>query len=318
MPKATLAAVALLGAVSAMASMTGATADRPDGARPAAASATGWQQVGRDMKSGVSGIAVDPGPGGARRFLVVRDNKRPGENRLARVTPAAGRGRTPAVEPLDWRGGAEPVDLEALAAVPGAPDEYLALASRGLVYHLKVGEAGAVEVLDLSPLPAIAAGDNFESLALVSRHGRTAAVWADRGAGAGRPATLSAAPLAFDAYGAPVFGTVTHAVFRASSPRGNIRHASDITVTGTGRLLIASAADEGDDGPFASSVSDAGRVSVDRSGRVRLSTASPRLLKTYPADKIEALSCMAGSGTAVLGTDNENAGGGVGIARLCD
>lgn len=319
MRKAVLTTIALLGTAAAVAATPGVTAARTSDAPPLAA--TGWHQVGHDMSSGISGLAVTSHSGGTYQALIALDNKRPGENRIAQLTHRAdGSGRTTPVRPLEWRGGAEPIDLEALEAVPGSSDEYLAVASRGLVYHLEVTDDGtAVEVRDLSPLPAIGEGDNFESFTLVSRHGRLAAVWADRGEGDDRPATLYAAPLSFNKYGESVFGAVTKAVFHAPYPAGNVRHASDLTVTDAGRLLIASASDEGDDGPFDSAVSDAGRVSLDRSGRVRLAMAkSPDVLRKFKGHKVEAVDCVSGTGVAVLGTDDENAGGALTTARICD
>lgn len=319
MRKTVLTTIALLSTGVAVAATTGATAARTSDV-PALA-ATGWQQVGHDMRSGISGLAVASHAGSTYRALIALDNKRPGENRIAQLTYHPGEsGSTTVVRPLDWRGGAEPIDLEALEAVPGTSDEYLAVASRGLVYHLAVTDDGeAVEVRDLSPLPAIGQGDNFESFALVARHGKLAAVWADRGEGDGRPATLYAAPLSFNKYGESVFGTVTKAVYRATYPAGNVRHASDLSVTDSGRLLIASASDEGDDGPFDSAVSDAGSVSLDRSGRVRITVAkSPEVLRKFKDHKVEAVDCVSGSGVAVLGTDDENAGGAVTTARICN
>ncbi|MEU3660304.1 hypothetical protein AB0E77_11135 [Streptomyces sp. NPDC032940] len=328
-----LSTIALLGAGVAVAASTGVTvAGTGDGTAPAGATAVqapasastsasggGWEQVGGDIRSGVSGLAVTSRSGRTYRALIALDNKRPGESRIARLTYRTGNPGD-AIRPLEWRGGAEPVDLEALEAVPGTSDEYLAVASRGLVYHLRTtGDGKAVEVRDLSPLPAIGQGDNFEGLALVSRHGRLAAVWADRGEGAGRPATLYAAPLSFNEYGESTFGAVTKAVYRAPYPTGGVRHASDLTVTGSGRLLIASASDQGDDGPFDSAVSDAGSVRLDRSGRVRLTvTQHPEVLRKFTGHKVESVDCVPGSGVAVLGTDDENAGGAVtAVTRVC-
>jgi hypothetical protein len=276
-----------------------------------------WQRVGDDITSGVSGLAVTSGSADGLDALVVRDNKKPGENRIAEVTYRPG--RSAEVSPVTWQGGAEPIDLEAIDAVPGTSDEYVAVASRGLAYHLKLVDAEkSVEVLDISPLPAIGTGDNFESFALTSRHGKTAAVWADRGAGADRPATLYAAPFSMTSYGESQFGAVQKATFRAPYPGGDVRHASDIDVTKAGRLLISSASDAGDDGPFDSAVTDAGELSVSSAGKVRLSVdRSPELLKKFKGRKIEALHCIPGSGRAALGTDDENAGGAVTTSRLC-
>ncbi|MWA14500.1 hypothetical protein [Streptomyces sp. BA2] len=310
MRKTVLTAMTVLGAGIALALSTGLSTAQPETGR--------WQQVGDDVKSGISGLTVTSRSGDDLRALVVRDNKRPGENRIAEVTHRPGR---PAeVSAMTWLSGAEPVDLEAVDAVPGTSDEYVAVASRGLAYHLKLADAGeAVRVLDIAPLPAIGAGDDFESFTLTSRNGKTAALWADRGAGADRPATLYAAAFSVNSYGESKFGAVKKATLRAPYPKGNVRHASDIEVTKSGRILVSSASDAGDDGPFDSAVSDAGKLTVTSTGKVRLSVdRSPELLETFEGHKIEALRCLPGSGLAALGTDDENAGGSLTTRRLCD
>ncbi|MBM7170246.1 hypothetical protein JQK87_17930 [Streptomyces sp. G44] len=285
------------------------------GAAPAPAAGGGWQQVGADITSGVSGLAFSGRAQGTTHALVVRDNKKPGQNRVAALTYRPGRSAT--VEPMTWAGGGEPIDLEAIEAVPGAPGEYVALASRGLVHHLKA-TGTRVEVLGTSPLPAIADGDDYESFALISRHGKMAAVWADRGAGKDRPATLRAASFAFTKYGEADFGPVTTARYRTPYPSGPVRHASDISVTDAGRLLIGAASDPGDDGPFDSAVVDAGTLSVTRTGKVRLGLSdSPDVLRKFKGHKIEAVECVPNSRTALLGTDDENTGGAVNSAKLC-
>ncbi|MFJ8658394.1 hypothetical protein [Streptomyces sp. NPDC093795] len=286
------------------------------GAAPVGA-ADVWQKVGGDARGGVSGLAFEgrTGDGTGVHALMVHDNKRTGQQRLSRITHGAAGSDT--VTPLTWD-GAEPVDLEAIEAVPGMPGEYLALAARGIVYRLHVSGSTAT-VVDYTPLPAIGEGDDFESFALVARNGKLAALWADRGAGADRPATLYAAPLTFAPWGQPQFGGVTRKTYRAAYPTdGATRHISDISVTDSGRLLVSSAADAGDDGPFDSAVSDAGRVTVSDSGRVRVTlTGSPTVLETLPGFKVEAVECVPGSPEALLGTDDENAGGYVRTMRFC-
>ncbi|WP_411107909.1 hypothetical protein [Streptomyces sp. c-19] len=287
------------------------------GAAPVGATDT-WQKVGADARSGVSGLAfasrTEDGTG--IHALVVHDNKRTGQQRLSRITYKEG--TKPAVTPLTWD-GPEPVDLEAIEAVHGTPGRYVALASRGIVYHLSVS-GGTATVVDYAPLPAIGEGDDFESFALVSSpNGKQAALWADRGAGADRPATLYAAPLTFASWGQPLFGDVTRRTYRAPYPTDSgTRHISDITVSTSGRVLVSSAADAGDDGPFDSAVTDAGRVKVTTTGRLRLTlTETPKLLGTYPGYKIEALECVPDSQEALTGTDDENLGGYVRTVEVC-
>ncbi|MFI8261140.1 hypothetical protein [Streptomyces sp. NPDC085665] len=286
------------------------------GTTPAGAADDAWQKVGDDTRGGVSGIAFEgrTADGAGVHALVVHDNKRTGQKRLSRITRREG---SADISPITWD-GPEPSDLEAIEAVPGIPAEYLALASRGIVYRLKVAGSTAT-VVDYAPLPAIGEGDDFESFALVSQNGNLAALWADRGAGANRPATLYAAPLTFASWGQPQFGSVTRRAYRAAYPNdGATRHVSDISVTDSGRIIVSSAADAGDDGPFDSAVSEAGRVTVSPAGRVRVTlAASPVALGTFPQYKIEAVECLAGSAEALLGTDDENAGGFVRTAPFC-
>ncbi|MFE2601001.1 hypothetical protein ACFXCZ_31645 [Streptomyces sp. NPDC059396] len=299
-----------------MASLTAATALLTVlGTVPADADGA-WQKVGGDARSGVSGLAYEgrAGDGAGVHALVVHDNKRSGQQRLSRITHREGADR---ISPVTWD-GAEPVDLEAIEAIPGMPGEYLALAGRGIVYRLKVTGSTAT-VVDYSPLPAIGEGDDFESFALVAQNGKLAALWADRGAGADRPATLYAAPLTFAPWGQPQFGTLTRRAYRAAYPADDgTRHISDISVTNSGRIIASSAADAGDDGPFDSAVSDAGRVAVSAAGRVRVVlAASPTVLGTFPRYKIEGVECLPGSADALLGTDDENLGGYVRTMPFC-
>ncbi|MEV7568962.1 hypothetical protein [Streptomyces tanashiensis] len=285
------------------------------GTAPAGAADT-WQQVGTDSRSGVSGLAYEglTEDRDGVNALVVHDNKKSGQPRLSRITYTES---STVIAPLAWD-GAEPVDLEAVEPIPGMPGEFLVLTGRGILYRVKVVDTTAT-VVDYTPLPAIGEGDDFESFALVARGGMFAALWADRGAGAGRPATLYAAPLSFAAWGQPLFGAVSQRTYRSSSPTvGGTRHISDITVTDSGRIVVGSAGDAGDDGPFDSAVSDAGRVTLSAAGRVRIALAeSPTVLGTFPGYKVEAVECLPGSADALLGTDDENLGGSVRTAPVC-
>lgn len=269
-----------------------------------------WRQVGTDARTGVSGLADE----GAGTALVVHDNKRSGLPRLSRLSYGTDR---VTVTPLAWE-GAEPVDLEAIEAIPGKAGEYLAVASRGILYRIEVTGTTAT-VVDYTPLPAIGAGDDYESFALVARDGRFAALWADRGEGPGRPATLYAAPLTFAAWGEPEFGAVTRRAYTSPYPQSDgTRHISDLAVTDSGRILAGSASDAGDDGPFDSAVSAIGEVTLSATGRVRVALApTPTVLGTFPGYKVEAVECLPGSGDALLGTDDENRGGHVRTAPYC-
>lgn len=266
---------------------------------PSAGAGTGWVQVGADIRSGISGVSVISKSKGRIDALIVRDNKKPGQNRIARTTWVPG--RSPVVEPLDWRGEL-PVDLESIDPVPGRAGEYVVVASAGKGFHIKV-EPGAATVLRTFQLPVGQAGDDYESFALSVVGGRLVALWADRGQDE-RLSKLYAA--AFD-FGDLSFGPVRAVTFSAPWPTEHVRHISDLDVTADGSLVVSSAADPGDDGPFASAVHVIGRVSAGPKLKLR---REPRTLAEYDGRKIEALTCLTPScGSLLLGTDDENSGG---------
>ncbi|ORT61365.1 hypothetical protein [Streptomyces sp. CB03238] len=273
---------------------------------------TDWQRVGDDITSGISGIAVDGVHGGTADLLAVRDNKKPGENRLVALRHRAG--AQPSQRPVAWAG--EPaVDLEAIDAVPGRPHEYVALASGGTAYRIH-WEGDTARVLAAFPVPGVSPDDNYEGFALTaSRDGKVIAVWADRGQD-DRPATLSAAP--WDPRG-NTFGEPVSAEFRVPYPAHDVRHISDVEVSATGRVTVSSASDPGDDGPYDSALFDAGRVTASgHGGLVRLTVhRSPHRVATFPGHKIEALACLPHSREGVVGTDDENDGGSVTATDVC-
>ncbi|MFF3171932.1 hypothetical protein ACFVQ0_04880 [Streptomyces sp. NPDC057900] len=277
-----------------------------------------WQRVGSGILGGVSGMALVEGAPVARGLadaVVVRDNKGDNESRVATVRLRPG--QAPAVRELPWL-GVLPADLEALDAVPGRPGHYIAVASRGDAYHITVADGRAVVRGGPVALPGRHDGDNYESFALHrDRSGRTFAVWATRGSGP-REAVVSAASVRVDAQG-PEFGTVT-ARQELAVPFPNedeVRHASDLKVLDDGTVMVSSASDPNvDDGPFASAVYEAGRLTVN--------AAHDAVLRLKPKDdlvpfalftkrdnrKIEAIA-FAPDRLTVWGTDDENYGGSV-------
>ncbi|MGG2459617.1 hypothetical protein ACO0M4_07300 [Streptomyces sp. RGM 3693] len=300
--------VALVGV--ALLAPTTATAQERHPAPAPHPGGTDWQRVGDGITAGISGLAVEDRHGGAIDAVGVRDNKKPGQNRLVAI--GLGPGAAPRVRPLDWAGEL-PVDLEAIDAVPGRPHEFVALASDGTAYRV-VREKDTVRVLGTFRLPGISPDANHEGFALFVVHGKSVAVWADRGQD-DRPATLSAAEWnpADNSVGKPV-----SAEFRAPYPTEHVRHVSDLKLAADGRLTVSSASDPGDDGPFASALYDAGRVTVSRDGRIRLAVSDrPRRLATVSGHKVEALASLPGSRDGILGSDDENAGGSVAVARFC-
>jgi hypothetical protein len=261
---------------------------------PASALTETWTSVGAGTLSGVSGlVTTDSG------WLIVRDNKKPTQNRVALLDDAG------TVTPLVWP-GTPPVDLESVDRVPSLAATYAAAASTGQTSVISV-DGTTVTLVRQFALPAVTRG--VEALALAVVDGQTIAVWATRG-------STTAAAKVFAATFDPLtagFGPVVSGKIRVPYPTVSVRQVSDLKVFG-GRLLISSTSDPGSLGPFDSAVYDGGSVSVV-AGQVALQLTTPLELARYSGHKVEGVAC--GFGVAVVGADDEKAGGAVRTDSFC-
>lgn len=289
----------------------------------ATAASDGWQRAGSGIRGGVSGMALvegAPAGPGLADAVVVRDNKGDGESRVATVRLRPG--HAPVVSELPWL-GTVPADLEALDAVPGRPGHYVAVASRGNAYDVVVANGRATAEHSPVTLPGRRDGDNYESFALHrGRSGRTFAVWATRGSG-DEKAVVRAAAVRIGADGLE-FGMVSaRQEFAVPFPdEDEVRHISDLKVLDDGTVLVSAASDPNvDDGPFASAVYDAGRLTVNQARdavlRLKPVRALVPLSRFTKQDnrKIEAIAVLPGR-LGLWGTDDENFGGSVMFERV--
>lgn len=257
--------------------------------------ATTWTQLGTGMTRGVSGLA--PAPSG---WVIARDNKVAGQNRIALLGP------TLQVTELSWPGTA-PQDLEALAAVPGTPNRYVACTSARACSVIDLAGT-SVTVRRTFTLPV--GGKQNESLALTTTTaGTPVALWADRGSPTA-PGKLHAAFVDLTTW---TFGRVATAKVTVPWPTGPIRHITDAAVVG-GHIIVSSATDPGTSGPFNAAVYDVGTLG-QTSTRATLTVHAPTELGRYAGHKVEGITCA--TGTDVLGTDDEKAGGSVAQVEVC-
>lgn len=283
----------------------------------AAPSRYGWQQVGGPFQN-ISGMAlVGQRISGTRptvvEFLVVHDNKAPGEPHLGAVTHVAGGGIR--YREVSWPTRAEPpADLEAICPLPGTPGSYLAVTSAGRLFHLRYsGETtGTLDVLHESILPGLEKNPNLEGFAVQSVGGKSVAIWAERGDGK-KPATLYWGT--YDAV-ADAFALVGRDDVRVPYPAGaNTRHVTDLRLDPAGVVWAAAASDPGDAGPFESAVYAIGTVQV-RGDAVEFHRNQPLTRLWTFTRKIEALEFLPGrEGRVYFGTDDESAGGWLYVGR---
>ena len=281
--------------------------------KPAAASLTDrWHKVGDGKLMGISGMALLGREGADVSFLVVHDNKNAGEARAGVLR--CPRGGEPKYARLDWPSTALPVDLEALAAIPGAQGEYLAATSKGQVYRIEASSSQqsieSVQKLD-EDIPGANGVSEIEGFALATLGDRIVAAWADRGDDE-KAATFSWA--SFDAARNKLTGAESTTI-KVPWPEKNARDVSDIRIDSAGAVFITAAYESNDDASnatFASAVYLAGVLKLeDQQIRFSANTALTRLYH-FDGRKIEAVELVSGAnGGLALATDDEHQGSSV-------
>ncbi|PPT10691.1 hypothetical protein CKA32_006676 [Geitlerinema sp. FC II] len=262
-----------------------------------------WQPVRGSIQYGISGMAAIAQTETPLDFLVVHDNKREGEGRLAIVSLSEN--DWPVYRPLAWPSDIPlPVDLEALSGMPGTT-RFAAVESDGTIYPLSIEvETGRVSVSNRFSLPELPEGSNVEAFALQTLEGTLVAVWAHRGDGED-PARLYWATFDPQTY---QFGTVAVRDVRVPYPTGSVRHISDLKLDEAGVVYSVAASDEGNDGPFASAVYAIGVFDVE-GDNIEFRATSPVPLMSTGYHKVEAIALTSGeSGGLLLGTDDESFG----------
>jgi len=253
-------------------------------------------------KLAISGMSVVTASADRIEFLVVHDNKLPGEPRVSKLNLIAGK---PELQPLDWPASAGwPVDLEALAAVPGRPGRYLAMTSFGEVWPIAFDQ-GKLAVDKPFKIPGLAPKTNLEGLSLQSLDGKLIAIWGHRGDGPS-PGVLYWGAIDPDK---GVVEPAGSAEILVPYPSGPVRHISDLKLDAAGTVWATAASDPGDDGPFESAVYLLGCVRTGGNSGPAF-VAQPQLVRIRAARvKFEAMELVPGPhGGLFLGSDDESAG----------
>lgn len=267
-----------------------------------------WRPVRGSILFGISGMAFLEQQEGSTSFLIVHDNKRVGEGRLAMITVTDE--QAPEYFPINWSNQPLPIDLEALTAVPGQSEPtFMALTSSGTVYHFRLSANHQnLSVLNLFNLPNLPEGTNLEGFALQQINDKLLAVWSHRGNNE-EPGVLYWGFLDLKTAEITPQGSARLTV---PFPVSNVRHISDIKVDSAGIVYITSASDNGDDGPFQSAVYVAGGLSLQDNRIVfqQNQTLVPIYRLNY--HKVEGIELVPGTaGGIILGTDDENMGSSV-------
>lgn len=268
----------------------------------AQAASDGWVSTGKSSSANISGVVVTGGNSSEVDALVVHDNKSSGQSRVARVHYSAS--AQPTVKELSWPGTA-PSDLEALGSVVGEAGKYIAVTSAGKAYEFTADDQ-KVTVLTTFSIPSKQSGAQIEGFDTALVNGKPVAIWAERGSSS-VPARIYAA--SFNTSNS-TFGSVSKVDFKAPYPGGSVRSASDSKLDTNGKVVVSSASDGGNSGPFDSAIYDIARVAVSADGNAMISLNSkPTELGRYSGHKIEGFAQIPGTSSALLGSDDESLGG---------
>ncbi|MEH2195861.1 MAG: hypothetical protein V7K98_24910 [Nostoc sp.] len=265
-----------------------------------------WRPVRGGIPFGISGMALIKQQSNTLDFLIVHDNKKPNQTRLA-IISIKGKNQ-PEYFSLNWPDKIElPIDLEAITSVPEKTKfSFIALSSSGKAYYIRLNPVTkTVLVLKEFNLPGIIQGNNFEGFGLQNIDGKIVAIWAHRGEGE-QPATIFWGMFDLAKYQITLAGSAN---LKVPFPSGNVRHISDIKIDPIGIVYITSASDAGDDGPFQSAVYVAGYLGLG--GNKIAWRQNSQLVPLYRSDyhKIEAIELVPGAeGGVIVGTDDENLG----------
>jgi hypothetical protein len=268
-----------------------------------------WIPVRGGIEYGISGIALIEQNSEKSNFLIVHDNKKSNQRRLA-IISLQGK-KQPEYLPLNLPANIKlPNDLEALTTIPETNNtEFIALSSNGKAYHVKlVFKNKKASIIKEFNLLEVDKNSNFESLGLQKIDNQLIAIWAHRGEGE-EPAKIYWGKLDLNKY---QINNVETANLKVPFPDGNVRHISDIKVDNAGIVYITAASDNGDDGPFQSAVYVAGYLGFN--GNKIEWRQNQQLFPIYRDNyhKIEALEIIPGaSGGIIVGTDDENMGASV-------
>jgi len=265
-----------------------------------------WRPVRGGIAFGISGMALIEQKSNSLDFLIVHDNKKPNQGRLA-IISIKGKNQ-PKYLALNWPSNAElPEDLESVTSIPGTKNtSFIALSSSGKAYSIKLeSDKKTISFIKEFNLPEIPQGSNFEGFSLQDIDGKLVAVWAHRGK-AEQPAIIYWGLLDLTKYQIILTGSTN---LKVPFPSGNVRHISDIKVDPAGVVFISAASDAGDDGPFQSAVYVAGSLGFRNNTIVF--KLNPQLVPLYRTNyhKIEGIELVPGAeGGVIVGTDDENFG----------
>ena len=134
-----------------------------------------WQFVSGKRELSISGISPTTNKD---VFLVVHDNKKQGQLRVGLIDFSA----DSLYKGLDWPTQNLPIDLEALADIPGFEDQYVAMGSWGFCYLIQLDlKSKTIDLINEFRIPDSGPPLNLESVLIFQESNKWYIAWAHRG-----------------------------------------------------------------------------------------------------------------------------------------
>ena len=260
-----------------------------------------WFFAASGVDRTISGLALLSETATKRVYLALHDNDFADTPRLSLLTVV---GNNVTTELLSWP-APQPVDMEALFKSGG---KFFAVTSAGRILRFTLSGSDVVVDGDVD-IPGATGVHQIEGADVCVLNGITFIVWARRGS-TGVPSIIAWRP--FDPVALTFSGSTQTFSFSTPFPTTNVRHVSALRVEASGSLIVSSASDPGDNGPFSSAVYRLGNFEF-LGGAIVYAPASPQQLYST-THKIEAIGRTPGEpGGLVVGADDENFGGWIGF-----
>lgn len=263
-----------------------------------------WQFISGKRELAVSGISPTTDKD---KYLVVHDNKKKDQLRVGLIDLGA----DSLYIGLEWPTETLPIDLEALSAIPGLENEYIAMGSWGFCYWIKLDlQSKTIDLIKEFRIPDSGPPLNFESLLILGESDNLYVAWAHRGSDHEESILYWGSISLFNE---DIVISVKDSIFiNIPWPLTAKRHMSDMDMDNNNILWTSATSDPGDEGPYKSAIYKIGLFEIVKEN-INFS-----ILQSFPKqyvfekNKVEALTFN--DNKIVFATDDENLGAAINIS----
>ena len=263
-----------------------------------------WQFVSGKRELSISGISPTTNKD---VFLVVHDNKKQGQLRVGLIDFSA----DSLYKGLDWPTQNLPIDLEALADIPGFEDRYVAMGSWGFCYLIQLDlKSKTIDLINEFRIPNSGPPLNLESVLIFQESNKWYIAWAHRGSDKEDSILFWGSISLFDDNISII--VEDSVLINVPWPVNSKRHMSDMDIDDNKILWSSATSDPGDEGPYASAIYKIGSFQIENV-EMKFILATPYLKQfVFESNKVEAMTIIKNK--MVFATDDENLGAAINMS----